>query len=140
MRDAGTKGPPRWRRERRRHDGRAVAGADGAGPRRDGGRRPGRGHTPQRSGGPLFGIATQDQDGGWRWRLAVTHGCPQQARDALNSLLWLQAKDQGPRTPHSRLESGRRCQQPPGRRSTPPGPGRTPGPHAGVSEQLRADR
>ncbi|MFE0654379.1 DUF5954 family protein [Streptomyces sp. NPDC059534] len=46
--------------------------------------------------GPLFGVAAQDQDGGRRWRVVVevTHGCPQQARDALNSLLWFQAKDQ----------------------------------------------
>ncbi|WP_269076257.1 DUF5954 family protein [Streptomyces venezuelae] len=47
--------------------------------------------------GPLFGVAAQDrdQDGGRRWRVVVevTHGCPQQARDALNSLLWFRAKD-----------------------------------------------
>ncbi|MEU3480856.1 DUF5954 family protein [Streptomyces sp. NPDC033754] len=46
--------------------------------------------------GPLFGVATQDQDGGRRWQVVieVTHGCPQQARDALNSLLWFRAKDE----------------------------------------------
>lgn len=47
--------------------------------------------------GPLFGIAAQDRetDGPRRWRVVVevTHGCPQQARDALNSLLWFRAKD-----------------------------------------------
>ncbi|THA36113.1 hypothetical protein E6R18_01870 [Streptomyces sp. A1277] len=43
--------------------------------------------------GPLFGVATQT--GGERWRvfIAVTHGCPQQARDELNSALWFRAKD-----------------------------------------------
>ncbi|MFF9473908.1 DUF5954 family protein [Streptomyces roseolus] len=46
--------------------------------------------------GPLFGVAAQERDGGRRWRVVVevTHGCPQQARDALNSLLWFQAKDE----------------------------------------------
>ncbi|MEV4942868.1 DUF5954 family protein [Streptomyces zaomyceticus] len=48
--------------------------------------------------GPLFGVAAQDRDqgGGRRWRVVVevTHGCPQQARDALNSQLWFHAKDQ----------------------------------------------
>ncbi|MEU9298632.1 DUF5954 family protein [Streptomyces sp. NPDC048266] len=48
--------------------------------------------------GPLFGVAVQarDQGGGRRWRVVVevTHGCPQQARDALNSLLWFRAKDE----------------------------------------------
>ncbi|MER7625257.1 DUF5954 family protein [Streptomyces sp. NPDC126503] len=47
--------------------------------------------------GPLFGVASRhrEQDGGRRWRVVVeiTHGCPQQARDALNSLLWFRAKD-----------------------------------------------
>ncbi|MFF8835813.1 DUF5954 family protein [Streptomyces sp. NPDC015130] len=46
--------------------------------------------------GPLFGVATQGKGGGRRWRVVVevTHGCPQQARDALNSRLWFQAKDE----------------------------------------------
>ncbi|WTR75243.1 DUF5954 family protein [Streptomyces zaomyceticus] len=48
--------------------------------------------------GPLFGVAAQDgdRDGGRRWRVVVevTHGCPQQARDVLNSQLWFRAKDQ----------------------------------------------
>ncbi|MFD9047949.1 DUF5954 family protein [Streptomyces zaomyceticus] len=48
--------------------------------------------------GPLFGVAWQDRDheGERRWRVIVevTHGCPQQARDALNSLLWFRAKDE----------------------------------------------
>ncbi|MFC9344222.1 DUF5954 family protein [Streptomyces sp. NPDC057020] len=46
--------------------------------------------------GPLFGVVSQSQDDGQRWRVVVevTHGCPQQARDALNSLLWFRAKDE----------------------------------------------
>lgn len=46
--------------------------------------------------GPLFGVATQRTGDGRRWRVAVevTHGCPQQARDSLNSLLWFRAKDE----------------------------------------------
>ncbi|MFF3843407.1 DUF5954 family protein [Streptomyces sp. NPDC001930] len=46
--------------------------------------------------GPLFGVVSQGQDDGQRWRVfvEVTHGCPQQARDALNSLLWFRAKDE----------------------------------------------
>ncbi|MFF3838245.1 DUF5954 family protein [Streptomyces sp. NPDC001930] len=46
--------------------------------------------------GPLFGVVTQGLDDGRRWRVVVevTHGCPQQARDALNSLLWFRAKDE----------------------------------------------
>ncbi|MFI8522441.1 DUF5954 family protein [Streptomyces sp. NPDC085481] len=46
--------------------------------------------------GPLFGVASQGEDDGLRWRVVVevTHGCPQQARDALNSLLWFRAKDE----------------------------------------------
>ncbi|MCB8906757.1 MULTISPECIES: DUF5954 family protein [unclassified Streptomyces] len=46
--------------------------------------------------GPLFGVVSQGQDDGQRWRVVVevTHGCPQQARDALNSLLWFRAKDE----------------------------------------------
>ncbi|NML54715.1 hypothetical protein HHL19_19085 [Streptomyces sp. R302] len=53
-------------------------------------------HTSLAVRGPLFGVAAQDQDGRRRWRVVVevTHGCPQQARDALNSLLWFQAKDE----------------------------------------------
>ncbi|MFE7313970.1 DUF5954 family protein [Streptomyces sp. NPDC057555] len=46
--------------------------------------------------GPLFGVAAQDADDGQRWRVvvAVTRGCPQMARDSLNSLLWFRAKDE----------------------------------------------
>ncbi|MFE5974364.1 DUF5954 family protein [Streptomyces sp. NPDC056460] len=46
--------------------------------------------------GPLFGVAAQGEEDGRRWRVVVevTHGCPQQARDALNSLLWFRAKDE----------------------------------------------
>ncbi|MFE2561610.1 DUF5954 family protein [Streptomyces sp. NPDC059352] len=46
--------------------------------------------------GPLFGVAAQGQDDGRRWRVVVgvTHGCPQRARDALNSLLWFRTKDE----------------------------------------------
>ncbi|OKJ48610.1 hypothetical protein AMK27_38210 [Streptomyces sp. CB02009] len=46
--------------------------------------------------GPLFGVATQSRTDGRQWRVVVevTHGCPQQARDALNSLLWFRAKDE----------------------------------------------
>ncbi|MCX4985983.1 DUF5954 family protein [Streptomyces sp. NBC_00572] len=46
--------------------------------------------------GPLFGVASQGKDDGRRWRVVVevTHGCPQQARDGLNSLLWFRAKDE----------------------------------------------
>lgn len=45
--------------------------------------------------GPLFGVAAQGPDDGQRWRVvvAVTSGCPQQARDGLHSKLWFQAKD-----------------------------------------------
>ncbi|MFJ8659865.1 DUF5954 family protein [Streptomyces sp. NPDC093795] len=45
--------------------------------------------------GPLFGVAAQSEDDGPRWRVVVevTNGCPQQARDGLNSLLWFRAKD-----------------------------------------------
>lgn len=45
--------------------------------------------------GPLFGVASQSPEDGSRWRVSVeiTHGCPQQARDALNSQLWFRAKD-----------------------------------------------
>ncbi|WP_404962444.1 DUF5954 family protein [Streptomyces sp. 147326] len=44
--------------------------------------------------GPLFGVAAQYAGESW-WRvvLAVTDGCPQQARDGLNSRLWFRAKD-----------------------------------------------
>lgn len=45
--------------------------------------------------GPLFGVAAQDDGDGPAWRVivAVTLGCPQQARDSLNSRLWFRAKD-----------------------------------------------
>ncbi|MFH8349504.1 DUF5954 family protein [Streptomyces sp. NPDC018045] len=46
--------------------------------------------------GPLFGVAAQDTGQAPRWRVvsAVEAGCPQQARDSLNSLLWYRAKDE----------------------------------------------
>ncbi|WP_327266509.1 DUF5954 family protein [Streptomyces sp. NBC_01232] len=46
--------------------------------------------------GPLFGVAAQSAGDGPRWRvvLEVTAGCPQQARDGLNSQLWFRAKDE----------------------------------------------
>ncbi|MEY2225854.1 MULTISPECIES: DUF5954 family protein [Streptomyces] len=46
--------------------------------------------------GPLFGVAAQSPGDGPRWRvvLEVTAGCPQQARDGLNSRLWFHAKDE----------------------------------------------
>lgn len=46
--------------------------------------------------GPLFGVAAQRSGDGPRWRMvvAVTAGCPQQARDSLNSRLWFRAKDE----------------------------------------------
>ncbi|MEU3223392.1 DUF5954 family protein [Streptomyces sp. NPDC006976] len=43
--------------------------------------------------GPLFGVATQTGSERWRVVVPVTHGCPQQARDELNSALWFRAKD-----------------------------------------------
>lgn len=45
--------------------------------------------------GPLFGVAVQEPDDTPRWRVVVpvTLGCPQQARDSLNSRLWYRAKD-----------------------------------------------
>ncbi|WP_329389309.1 DUF5954 family protein [Streptomyces sp. NBC_01351] len=45
--------------------------------------------------GPLFGVAAQGAGDGPRWRvvLEVTSGCPQLARDSLNSMLWFRAKD-----------------------------------------------
>lgn len=45
--------------------------------------------------GPLFGVAAQGDGDGHVWRVivAVTLGCPQQARDSLNSRLWFRAKD-----------------------------------------------
>jgi hypothetical protein len=45
--------------------------------------------------GPLFGVVAQAAGDGRRWRViaSVTRGCPQQARDSLNSLLWFRAKD-----------------------------------------------
>ncbi|MET9319547.1 DUF5954 family protein [Streptomyces sp. NPDC003038] len=52
--------------------------------------------------GPLFGVAAQCAGDGPRWRVvvAVTAGCPQQARDGLNSRLWFRAKDEA----HDRAE------------------------------------
>ncbi|MFJ3922202.1 DUF5954 family protein [Streptomyces sp. NPDC090022] len=46
--------------------------------------------------GPLFGVATQGAGDGPRWRVMVpvTSGCPQMARDSLNSKLWFRAKDE----------------------------------------------
>lgn len=46
--------------------------------------------------GPLFGVAAQDAGDGPRWRVIVpvTAGCPQLARDSLNSRLWFRAKDE----------------------------------------------
>ncbi|GAB7035787.1 DUF5954 family protein [Streptomyces sp. NPDC021749] len=46
--------------------------------------------------GPLFGVAAQGVAEGPRWRVVVpvTAGCPQTARDSLNSLLWFRAKDE----------------------------------------------
>ncbi|MFJ6695345.1 DUF5954 family protein [Streptomyces sp. NPDC091272] len=48
--------------------------------------------------GPVFGVAVQEAADGRCWRVVseVTAGCPQQARDALNSLLWIKAKDDAP--------------------------------------------
>ncbi|MGV9885205.1 DUF5954 family protein [Streptomyces sp. NPDC003006] len=45
--------------------------------------------------GPVFGLAIQDPAAGPEWRLLkpVVDGMAQQARDALNSLLWFKAKD-----------------------------------------------
>ncbi|MFF4495300.1 DUF5954 family protein [Streptomyces sp. NPDC001546] len=45
--------------------------------------------------GPLFGVAKQDDGAGPGWSvvLALTDGCPQLARDNLNSTLWFRAKD-----------------------------------------------
>ncbi|MFD4788843.1 DUF5954 family protein [Streptomyces sp. NPDC058459] len=45
--------------------------------------------------GPLFGVTAQSKPGGRRWHVVieVTQGCPQEARDALNSLFWFRAKD-----------------------------------------------
>ncbi|MFI7102426.1 DUF5954 family protein [Streptomyces sp. NPDC050161] len=46
--------------------------------------------------GPLFGVAAQDAADRQRWRVVieVSNGCPQLARDSLNSLLWFRAKDE----------------------------------------------
>ncbi|OKI02398.1 hypothetical protein A6A06_15260 [Streptomyces sp. CB02923] len=46
--------------------------------------------------GPLFGVAAQDAGQAPRWQVvsAVEAGCPQQARDCLNSSLWYRAKDE----------------------------------------------
>ncbi|MEU9535798.1 MULTISPECIES: DUF5954 family protein [Streptomyces] len=45
--------------------------------------------------GPLFGVVAQSRGDGPLWRVIVevTRGCPQQARDELNSMLWFKAKD-----------------------------------------------
>ncbi|MDT0267746.1 DUF5954 family protein [Streptomyces sp. DSM 44915] len=53
--------------------------------------------------GPVFGFAEQRPEDGPAWRLLddVTEGFPQQARDALNSHLWLRARDET--TPGDRL-------------------------------------
>ncbi|MCX5195521.1 DUF5954 family protein [Streptomyces sp. NBC_00249] len=55
--------------------------------------------------GPLFGVASQGEGDGPRWRvvLAVTDGCPQLSRDGLNSQLWFRAKD------HARDRAERRA-------------------------------
>ncbi|MGW0364646.1 DUF5954 family protein [Streptomyces sp. NPDC002990] len=52
--------------------------------------------------GPLFGVASQRAGEAPRWRVevAVTSGCPQLARDSLNSRLWFRAKDEA----HDRTE------------------------------------
>ncbi|MEV6774734.1 DUF5954 family protein [Streptomyces syringium] len=54
--------------------------------------------------GPLFGVAAQDAGEAPRWRVvvAVEAGCPQQARDSLNSLLWFRAKDEAQSTAERR--------------------------------------
>ncbi|MGC4946743.1 DUF5954 family protein [Streptomyces sp. DT224] len=46
--------------------------------------------------GPLFGVAARSEDDGDRWKVLVpiTNGCPQQARDDLQSKLWFRAKDE----------------------------------------------
>jgi hypothetical protein len=44
--------------------------------------------------GPLFGLAARASgEAGWRVVAPVAEGFPQEARDALNSYLWLKAKD-----------------------------------------------
>lgn len=45
--------------------------------------------------GPVFGLAVHEPAAGPHWRLEtpVMDGTPQQARDALNSLLWFRARD-----------------------------------------------
>ncbi|QEV22607.1 DUF5954 family protein [Streptomyces alboniger] len=45
--------------------------------------------------GPVFGLAVQDPAAGPDWRVLkpIVDGMPQQARDALNSVLWFKAKD-----------------------------------------------
>ncbi|MDQ0773284.1 hypothetical protein QF026_001750 [Streptomyces aurantiacus] len=46
--------------------------------------------------GPVFGVAALGPEPDARWRLVseATDGTPQDARDALNSLLWFRAKDE----------------------------------------------
>ncbi|MFB7512760.1 DUF5954 family protein [Streptomyces sp. NPDC056144] len=53
-------------------------------------------HTGVAVRGPLFGVAANSESDGLRWRvvIAVNAGCPQLARDSLNSLFWFRAKDE----------------------------------------------
>jgi hypothetical protein len=56
--------------------------------------------------GPLFGVAEQRRGERPRWRLLAdmdSSGCPQVARDTLNSYLWFKAKDET-EDPHERRE------------------------------------
>ncbi|MET9886470.1 DUF5954 family protein [Streptomyces sp. NPDC006430] len=50
--------------------------------------------------GPLFGVAAQSAGARWQVVAGVTEGCPQLARDWLNSRLWFRAKDEA----HDRAE------------------------------------
>jgi len=54
--------------------------------------------------GPVFGVAALGPEPDARWRLVseATDGTPQEARDALNSLLWFQAKDEAGTVPERR--------------------------------------
>ncbi|MGC5566628.1 DUF5954 family protein [Streptomyces sp. FR-108] len=54
--------------------------------------------------GPVFGVAALGPGTDSRWRLVceATEGTPQEARDALNSLLWFQAKDEVGTVPERR--------------------------------------
>lgn len=51
--------------------------------------------------GPLFGVAAKSEGNGQRWRVIVevTHACPQQPRDALNSPLLTGARTEAVRAP-----------------------------------------